>query len=196
MGYHDKTTASFAGTYEYVHEKPHTRDSQVSVLGYRCYSPGMARWLSRDPIGERGGRNLYVFVRNNPIAGIDSLGLRTCQVTTEDYEVTLELTVNGNKDVDWTFSLNVKCKNGSGGVTGGAVSASPDPPKPFAPGNPFGLGAVTMTDTTTGGSTVNTSNGWPDDQAVDVTVEIEFDVTCCGRKNSLSHSCLTTRPGS
>lgn len=34
-----------------------------------------ARWLNRDPIGEDGGMNLYGYVLNNPIIGIDPLGL-------------------------------------------------------------------------------------------------------------------------
>ncbi|MDI6810052.1 MAG: RHS repeat-associated core domain-containing protein, partial [Candidatus Eisenbacteria bacterium] len=45
--------------------------------GYRYYSPELGRWLSRDPIGERGGRNLYVAIRNNPIDRWDLLGLIT-----------------------------------------------------------------------------------------------------------------------
>jgi RHS repeat-associated protein len=32
-------------------------------------------WPNRDPIGERGGLNLYGFVRNNPISRIDHHGL-------------------------------------------------------------------------------------------------------------------------
>jgi hypothetical protein len=48
----------------------------VSFYGYRWYDPVTGRWPSRDPIGERGGINLYGFVRNNGINKIDVLGLR------------------------------------------------------------------------------------------------------------------------
>lgn len=40
----------------------------------RPYEPNMARWLTRDPIGEDGGPNLYGFVGNDPIHRIDALG--------------------------------------------------------------------------------------------------------------------------
>jgi len=43
--------------------------------GYRYYSPTQGRWLSRDPIGEYGGINLYNFVGNNPVTELDPLGL-------------------------------------------------------------------------------------------------------------------------
>jgi hypothetical protein len=35
----------------------------------------LQRWLNQDPIGERGGLNLYEAMRNNPINVIDPLGL-------------------------------------------------------------------------------------------------------------------------
>ena len=37
-------------------------------------APGRATWLSRDPIGEDGGLNLYGYVENNPINLWDALG--------------------------------------------------------------------------------------------------------------------------
>src|SRR5207245_1921642 len=43
--------------------------------GYRYYNPSTARWLSRDPIQERGGFNLYGFVANDPVSFVDSLGM-------------------------------------------------------------------------------------------------------------------------
>jgi RHS repeat-associated protein len=42
---------------------------------YRYYDTGTGRWLSRDPIGENGGFNLYLFNYNNTINKIDPFGL-------------------------------------------------------------------------------------------------------------------------
>ena len=50
-------------------------DTGLYYYGIRFYSPGLGRFLSRDPIGELGGHNLYVFVRNNAIKHIDPFGL-------------------------------------------------------------------------------------------------------------------------
>ncbi len=44
--------------------------------GHRYYNPSTGRWLSRDPIGENGGINLYAFVRNSTVNLIDVLGLQ------------------------------------------------------------------------------------------------------------------------
>jgi RHS repeat-associated protein len=47
----------------------------INIYGYRWYDPITGRWPSRDPIGERGGVNLYGFVGNDGINRWDSLGL-------------------------------------------------------------------------------------------------------------------------
>ncbi|MEA4862660.1 MAG: RHS repeat domain-containing protein [Victivallaceae bacterium] len=41
---------------------------------YRDYSPSLKRFLTRDPIGEDGGVNLYNFVGNNPVTKWDNWG--------------------------------------------------------------------------------------------------------------------------
>jgi len=38
------------------------------------YNPTVGKWISRDPIEERGGRNLTAFVGNDPMQRIDSDG--------------------------------------------------------------------------------------------------------------------------
>ena len=43
--------------------------------GYRFYSPELGRWMSRAPIEESGGHNLYNFVQNNPLNKTDYLGM-------------------------------------------------------------------------------------------------------------------------
>ena len=47
---------------------------ETSAYGYELAS-GQSKWPSRDPIGERGGLNLYGMVRNNPVNRADYLGL-------------------------------------------------------------------------------------------------------------------------
>ncbi len=48
--------------------------------GRRYYNPALGRWVNRDPIGERGGLNLYGFVENSPVSHIDPYGLRTVTI--------------------------------------------------------------------------------------------------------------------
>ena len=50
------------------------RESNLYYYGKRFYSPSLRRWLTRDPIEERGGRNIYAFCKNNPLANFDSDG--------------------------------------------------------------------------------------------------------------------------
>jgi uncharacterized protein RhaS with RHS repeats len=41
----------------------------------RAYSSALGRFFSRDPLGEEGGLNLYGYVENDPVNGVDPLGL-------------------------------------------------------------------------------------------------------------------------
>jgi len=50
-------------------------ETGLGYWGYRYYSPTLGRWISRDPIGERGGVNLYVYLSNILMTATDALGL-------------------------------------------------------------------------------------------------------------------------
>ena len=71
-----KTTGSKADDFAYKFSTKY-QDSETDYYyyGYRYYDPVTGRWPSRDPIGERGGANIYVFVENNSMNYIDILGL-------------------------------------------------------------------------------------------------------------------------
>jgi len=72
-----------------AHRKSHTPCRPAQYSGLRYYSPEISRWLSRDPIGERGlffptaspakapflgVTHLYVFLANEPLGSLDLLG--------------------------------------------------------------------------------------------------------------------------
>jgi RHS repeat-associated protein len=50
-------------------------ETSLYYYGYRYYSAELGRWINRDPIGRKGGINLYGFVRNNSISAYDLFGL-------------------------------------------------------------------------------------------------------------------------
>jgi RHS repeat-associated protein len=51
-------------------------DAALGMIHYeaRKYWPAIGTWDSRDPLGEAGGLNLYVFVGNNPVNWVDPWG--------------------------------------------------------------------------------------------------------------------------
>jgi RHS repeat-associated protein len=76
------TTAYRAGTgaakvslkrYKYTGKE---RDEETGLYyhGARYYAPWLGRWTAADPIGMRGGLDLYAYVMNNPIRLIDPRG--------------------------------------------------------------------------------------------------------------------------
>jgi RHS repeat-associated protein len=51
------------------------QETGLLLLTNRYYDPGLARFLTRDPLGQAGGANLYGYVGNNPTSFADPLGL-------------------------------------------------------------------------------------------------------------------------
>ncbi|MFQ9833192.1 MAG: RHS repeat domain-containing protein [Akkermansia muciniphila] len=53
-------------------------DDELGLIyyNYRHLNPRDGRWISRDPIMEQGGWNLFAFVNNNGIINFDYLGLK------------------------------------------------------------------------------------------------------------------------
>ena len=49
-------------------------ETELVYYNYRYYNPELGRWISRDPIEEQGGFNLYCIIGNNPLLGWDRLG--------------------------------------------------------------------------------------------------------------------------
>ena len=65
----------FGGQYGYY------KDTEAGpwfyLLGERYYQPDLGRFLTRDPIGQAGGINVYSYAGNNPINNVDPSGLDT-----------------------------------------------------------------------------------------------------------------------
>jgi RHS repeat-associated protein len=61
-------------------------ETDLLYFGERYYCAATGRWLSRDPIDEQGGLNVYAFVQNDPISGVDVLGMWSFGDTKEQFE--------------------------------------------------------------------------------------------------------------
>lgn len=73
-GRSSKLIGSLDADFQYAAYYLHQR-SALNFTLFRSYSPGSARWLSRDPLGERAGLNLHTYVNNTPVSAIDPSGL-------------------------------------------------------------------------------------------------------------------------
>jgi len=74
-GRRTKTSGDLSADYGYTGHYYHER-SGLDLTIYRAYDAEFGRWLSRDPIAENGGINLYGYVANNPVNLIDPDGLQ------------------------------------------------------------------------------------------------------------------------
>lgn len=67
--------------------KPTLGNTGLHYYGYRWYNAKDGRWINRDPIEERGGRNMYGFVGNDGVNDFDLLGLYEWESRLKDYEI-------------------------------------------------------------------------------------------------------------
>ena len=122
----------------------------------RLYSPEMHRWLSRDPVFEKGGFNLYRFVDNGPLMFVDPSGESLCSTgCVIGGVVALGLLIAaGGPFVAATIAAGGWIGVGVGGVLGAGIGAlcawvcgdmAPPPPPPCpaptalgSPATPFG----------------------------------------------------------
>jgi len=82
--------------------KPHTPWGCLQLSGYRYYNPELGRWLSRDPIEEQGGLNLYWFVMNGTTFSVDAIGLRcVLDYVERTYTVTIDYTILDLVRINW-----------------------------------------------------------------------------------------------
>jgi RHS repeat-associated protein len=59
--------------------KTHGGERRVQQPGARFYSSQLGRWVSRDPIGERGGINVLLAAENSHVMNVDYRGLSLYQ---------------------------------------------------------------------------------------------------------------------
>ena len=73
-----KVTGNYAGNNPFRFSSEYfDEETGLVYYNYRYYNPELGRWISRDPIEEQGGYNLYSFINNNGIVFYDIHGLDT-----------------------------------------------------------------------------------------------------------------------
>jgi RHS repeat-associated protein len=93
------------------------QDDETDLLyyGYRYFNASTGRWISRDPIEEAGGLNLYGFVRNSSVNLVDPFGL---SVNDPPFIVTVTVTQPG--EISVSDGLQWKARNSFTDLVGGA----------------------------------------------------------------------------
>jgi RHS repeat-associated protein len=70
-----KLQGTLNSDFEFADYYFHAR-SGLNLATHRAYNSNLGRWLSRDPIEEDGGNNLYAYVNGMPTSQIDPSGLQ------------------------------------------------------------------------------------------------------------------------
>ncbi|MDY6790846.1 MAG: RHS repeat-associated core domain-containing protein [Thermodesulfobacteriota bacterium] len=75
----------------------------LPYYGYRFYNPAIGKWLTRDPLGEAGGINLYGFVLNDPVNFIDPYGLEVAPEPGNAFFTPNTVLHYSHAEVGWTI---------------------------------------------------------------------------------------------
>jgi RHS repeat-associated protein len=86
-------------------------DIGAYTVRFRHYdpTPGMCRWLERDPAGYQDGPSLYSYLGRNPMAGTDPYGLASC----DDAESKTVGHSNPNDRLYWRLDIETDGKGGA-----------------------------------------------------------------------------------
>jgi len=87
-------------------------DDETDFLyyGYRYYNSSTGRWLSRDPIDEKGGLNLYEIIANDPIDRLDFLGFSYGTISVTSFDSLNGFYTSGlHVRIRWTPPSDHKC---------------------------------------------------------------------------------------
>ena len=83
------------------------RETGLIYHGHRYYSPALARFLSRDPLGERDGPNIYAFARNDPVNGRDLLGLCNEEPLSDHVFEMDEFVIEAEQETVWDWYMDL-----------------------------------------------------------------------------------------
>jgi RHS repeat-associated protein len=66
------------------------QETGLVYYNFRYYSPELGRWASRDPVGERGGYNIFIMLDNNSNNHIDYIGLGKVSYVIKLFRITCD----------------------------------------------------------------------------------------------------------
>jgi|WetSurMetagenome_2_1015567.scaffolds.fasta_scaffold00155_25 RHS repeat-associated protein len=89
--------------------KPYDPQTGLSEYGFRYYNAVLGKWMTRDPLGEYGGINLYRAMGNNPVNWVDPFGLEKLYILPPDDSFIAR--ANSNPDIPGIMKIYAHCNS-------------------------------------------------------------------------------------